>query len=106
HGLPYAYIDGQCEIRLPAGALLIEISKGPEYQPLRREITLGAGQMALRLAIERWINLREQGWYAGDTRAEFMTPHATLLEAAAEDLSVVNLLARSARLVGPVVAVS
>ena len=37
-GLPHAYIDGDCEIRLPAGPLFIEISKGPEYQTLRREI--------------------------------------------------------------------
>jgi hypothetical protein len=102
HGLPHAYIDGQCEIQLPAGTLLIEINKGPEYQTLRREITLGAGQIALRFVIERWINLREEGWYSGDTRAEFMTPHAALLEAAAEDLSVVNLLARSSRIVSPV----
>src|SRR5262249_14213553 len=95
HGLPCAYIDGQCEIRLPASRLLVEISKGPEYQTLRREVTLGTGQMALRLAIERWINLRAEGWYSGDTHAELMMPHAALLEAAAEDLAVVNLLARS-----------
>lgn len=106
HGLPHAYIDGQCEIRLPAGPLLIEISKGPEYQTLRREMTLGVGQMALRLEIERWINLREEGWYSGDTHAEFMTPHAALLEAAGEDVSVVNLLARSSRIVSPVEATS
>ena len=98
-GRPYAYIDGQCEIRLPAGRLLVEVSKGPEYQPLEREITLGVGRLALRLTIERWINLRKDGWYSGDTRAEFMTPHAALLEAAAEDLGVVNLLARSTRIV-------
>jgi hypothetical protein len=95
NGLPHAYIDGQCEIRLPAGSLLVEISKGPEYQTLRREITLGAGQLALRFVIERWIDLREERWYSGDTRVEFITPHAALLEAAAEDLGVVNLLARS-----------
>ncbi len=106
NGLPYAYIDGQCEIQLPAGTLLIEISKGPEYQTLRHEITLGAGQMALRFAIERWIHVREKNWYSGDTRAEFLTPHAALLEAAAEDLSVVNLLARSSRSQCPVEATS
>jgi hypothetical protein len=92
--LPYAYIDGTCEIRVPTGPLLIEIDKGPEYQPLRRQVQLGIGQMALRFAFERWIDLRKEGWYSGDAHAEFMTPHAALLEAAAEDLAVVNLLAR------------
>jgi hypothetical protein len=89
----YAYIDGSCEIRLPAGPITVEVHKGFEYTPLHREVTLGAGQISLRLALERWTNLREQGWYAGDCRAHFLTPHAALLEGAAEDLAVVNLLA-------------
>jgi hypothetical protein len=92
--LRHSYIDGSCEIRLPSGTLLVEVDKGPEYQPLRREVKLGTGQIALRLAIERWIDLRKEGWYPGDAHVEFMTPHAALLEAAAEDLAVVNLLAR------------
>jgi hypothetical protein len=32
-GKQYAYIDGTCEIDLPAGQLLVEIHKGPEYTP-------------------------------------------------------------------------
>ena len=57
------------------------------------EVTLGPGKLALRLAIERWINLRSERWYCGDTTVFLMTPHAALLEAAVEDLAVVNLLA-------------
>ena len=37
--------------------------------------------------------MRAEGWYSGDTRVTSLTPHAALLEAAAEDLAVVNLLA-------------
>src|SRR5262249_11907550 len=33
-------------------------------------------------------------WFAGDTRAHALSPHAALLEAAAEDLAVIHLLAR------------
>lgn len=88
----YAYIDGTCEIQLPADPVRIEVSKGFEYSPLRVETALGPGKMALRFAVERWTNLRSEGWYAGDTRTHFLTPHAALLEAAAEDLAVVNLL--------------
>ena len=35
----FVYIDGTCEIRLPAGTIFIEGFKGPEYSPLRRQLT-------------------------------------------------------------------
>jgi hypothetical protein len=90
----FAYIDGACEVRLPPGPVAVELSKGPEYSPLRREVTLGPGQLALRFVVERWADLRPEGWYAGDVRATELLPHAALLEGAAEGLAVVNLLAR------------
>jgi hypothetical protein len=87
-------IDGNCEVRLPTGVpLTVEVQKGLEYAPLRREVALGAGQMALRLAVERWSDLRAEGWYPGDTRCHFLPPHAAALEGAAEDLAAVNVLA-------------
>jgi hypothetical protein len=97
----YAYIDGTCEIPLPPGPTVIEVGKGPEYLPLREETVLRPGQLAVRLTVQRWRDLRREGWYAGDTRAHFLTPHAALLEAAAEDLAVVNLLACVCRIQSP-----
>jgi hypothetical protein len=98
----FAYIDGACEIRLPAGVpLRVRAAKGPEYEPLDREVTLGAGQMALRFAVRRWSHLAAEGWHAGDSRVHFISPHAALLEAAAEDVGVVNLLACAQRLPSP-----
>jgi hypothetical protein len=93
----YAYIDGTCEIQLPADPVTVELLKGLEYKPLRQEIALGPGKLTLRLAIERWTDWRADGWYSGDTRAHFLSPHAALLEGAAEDLAVVNLLAFESR---------
>ena len=91
----WCIIDGSCEVPLPAGVpLRVQASKGPEYRPLDETVSLGAGQMALRFAIDRWSDLRSEGWFAGDSRCHFLSPHAALLEAAAEDLDVVNLLAR------------
>ncbi len=58
----WAYIDGACEILLPPGKLHIEIAKGPEYTPIDEEMTLLAGKMALRFTIERWSDVRKQGW--------------------------------------------
>jgi hypothetical protein len=88
----WCYIDGTCEILVPPGQLHIEITKGPEYKPIDEEITLLAGKMSLRFTIERWCDMRKEGWYSGDTRVHFMSPDAALLEGQAEDVAVVNLL--------------
>jgi hypothetical protein len=98
---PHAYIDGACEVRLPAGQVHVEIHKGPEYAPQRLEVPLGPGKLALRFAVERWADLRADGWYSGDVRCHFLPPHAALLEAGAEDLAVVNLLALECEAPGP-----
>src|SRR5262249_39197652 len=76
-----------------AASITIEVTKGFEFKPLREVVTLAPGKIALRFALERWVDLRKEGWYSGDIRAHFLTPHGALLEAAAEDLAVVNLLA-------------
>ncbi len=91
---PHAYIDGSCEINLPPGLLQVQIDKGPEYRPFRTEVQLAPGKLALRFQIERWTDLRAQGWYSGDTCVHFLPPHAALLEAQAEDVAVVNLLVK------------
>src|SRR5262249_39523980 len=88
------HIDGGCEARLPAGAIQAWISRGPEYRPAHREVSLAHGQMSLRLSMERIFDWRERGWYPGDCRAHELSPHAALLEGRAEGLSVVQLLAR------------
>jgi hypothetical protein len=94
NGEAHAYIDGACEINLPAGLVKVAISKGPEYKPIASEVVLAPGRMALRFTVEPWSDVRADRWYSGDTRAHFLSPHAALLEACAEDLAVVNLLAR------------
>jgi hypothetical protein len=89
------YIDGSCEMPLPAAVpLRVRVAKGPEYTPIDETVSLGAGQMALRLSVNRWTDSRAEGWKSIDARCHFLTPHAALLEAGAEDLDVVNLLAR------------
>ena len=91
-------IDGACEIPLPAGVpLRVQATKGPEFTPLDQTVTLGPGQMALRFAIARWTDPRTDGWVSVDSRCHFLTPHDALLEAAAEGVGVVNLLATTQR---------
>jgi hypothetical protein len=96
----WSYIDGSCEIAIPPGELTVEATKGPEYRPLRETVRLPAGKLALRFAIERWTDLRADGWYSGDARAHVLSPHAALLEAQAEGLAVVNLLASETAIAG------
>jgi hypothetical protein len=93
---PFAYIDGSCEIALPVGAIHVTICKGPEYISQEQQIQLAAGKLALRFTLERWSDIRQQAWHPGDCRCHFLSPHAALLEGAAEDLAVVNLLACTA----------
>jgi hypothetical protein len=93
-GKAWAYIDGSCEINLPPGPLHISAAKGPEHRPLEADVQLVPGKLSLRFEIERWSDIRADGWRPGDTRCHFIAPHAALLEAQAEDLSVVHLLAR------------
>jgi hypothetical protein len=89
----YAYIDGACEISLPAGPITVAVSKGPEYRPLRQTVDLKAGQLSMRLVLHRWTDLRAEGWYSGDVHIGCLSPDAALLEAAAEDVAVANLVA-------------
>jgi hypothetical protein len=94
----YAYIDGACEIRLPAGVIRVEAYKGFEYKPLDESVRLVAGKLALRFTMERWADLRREGWFAGDGWARSLTPHAALLEGAGENLAVVNVLAEETQI--------
>ncbi len=96
---PWAYVPGAFEINLPPGTIHAEIRKGPEYRPILEMFQLNPGKLALRFNIERCLDLPAQGWYSGDGRVHVMSPHAALLEAQAEDVHVVNLLASSVDMV-------
>ena len=45
------------------------------------------------LKLERAVDLRRQGWVTADTHVHFISPHTAWLEAQAEGLNVINLLA-------------
>jgi len=86
-------INGACEIPLPAGVpLRVQVAKGPEWTPMDETVTLGSGQISLRFGISRSA-AANPGWVSVDTRCHFIAPHSALLEAQAEGLDVVNLLA-------------
>lgn len=90
---PYAYIDGKFQIELPIGEVFVEITKGFEYQPIRKRIVIEPGQRELLLSIHKEIQWRERGWVTADTHVHFLSPQTAWLEAKAEGVNLVNLLA-------------
>jgi hypothetical protein len=89
----YAYVDGAFRAELPVGEVFVEASKGFEYEPLRARLQVKAGQKELVIKLERAVDLRRQGWVTADTHVHFISPDTARLEAQAEGLNVINLLA-------------
>jgi hypothetical protein len=90
---PYAYVDGAFRAELPVGDVFVEASKGFEYEPLRARVRVEPGQTELVLELQRGTDLRRQGWITADTHVHFISPDTARLEAQAEGLNVINLLA-------------
>ncbi len=70
-----------------------EAVRGFEYTPVREKIEVKPGQRHLTLKLKRAFDMKERGYYSGDTHVHFLSSQSAHLEAAGEDLNVVNLLA-------------
>lgn len=93
-GKTWAYVPGQTRLRLPEGDYSIEVSRGLETTPVAKRFHVVAGKPTrLRIELERWSDIRRDGWYSGDTHVHFVDPQAGLLELEGEDLNVLNILA-------------
>jgi hypothetical protein len=58
--------DGDIAL-LPPGQLTVELTRGPEYRRLRRELTIPRSATAeLAFQLERWIDPAASGFYSGD----------------------------------------
>jgi hypothetical protein len=89
----FAYVDGTFLVDLPPGEVYLEMTKGFEYQAVRKRLEIQPGQRELTLEIPRLTNLRTQGWVTADTHTHYLSPTTALLEAQAEGLNLINLLA-------------
>jgi hypothetical protein len=89
----YAYVDGRFQMELPVGEVYVEIAKGFEYRPVRQRISIQPGQRELTLRVARAFDWRCQGWVTADTHVHFLSPQTAWLEAQAEGINLVNLLA-------------
>ncbi|MBN4059296.1 CehA/McbA family metallohydrolase [Dehalococcoides mccartyi] len=89
----YAYIDGTFQGELPVGDVYVEVSKGFEFEPIRQKLNIKPGQRELEITMDRNTDLRVAGWVTADTHTHFLTPETAHLEAAAEGINIINLLA-------------
>ncbi len=89
----YAYVPGRFEIDLPAGEVEVEVVGGFDRRPYRTRLTIGPGTNRIELPLERAIELHAGRWVTADSHVHFLAPSTALLQAAAEDVDLVNLLA-------------
>lgn len=92
--------SGVFEKSLPPGRTQIRIWRGFETRAVDKEITLQAGATnEIRFSLERVVDLRHRGWYAGDSHDHMIHGERTIpvdfdfvaLTAQAEDLQYLSL---------------
>ena len=67
HFHPQIYRANGETVKLPAGDYHVKVSRGPEIKPLRRKLTVVAGQRNTILApLSHWIDPSTMGWWSGD----------------------------------------
>lgn len=92
-GDTYAYVPGVFEIDLPPGLVALEVVKGFDHRPVRTTLAVAPDTRNLAVTIERAIDLRAEGWRTSDSHVHALAPSTALLQAAAEDLTFIHLLA-------------
>lgn len=97
-GTTQFYSAGKSSIQLPAGTATIKVSKGPEYKVRVEKFEIpGGATVEHQIALTRWINMPQQGWYSADDHLHIPRPSpesngplSKMLQA--EDINVGNLL--------------
>ncbi len=87
------YIPGEISIDLPLGEVFLEVTKGFEIAPVRKTVEVTGDTDEINIELERVLHWRERGWVTADTHVHFLSPGTAMLEGAAEDVNVINLLA-------------
>ena len=90
----FAYVEPNFIVPLAEGSYDIEVARGLEYEPQTVQLEVSESNVpTVDVRLRRWSNVREQGWYSGDTHVHFLDPRTAFLELRGEDLQVVNILA-------------
>ena len=52
---------------LPPGTYTLQVERGKEYVPLLQQLSIGAQDISLEVALQRWSDMASRGWYSGET---------------------------------------
>jgi hypothetical protein len=96
----YFHTKGQFEVELPPGPTSLAFSKGFEYLPVEKEVTITPNHTeSLTVKLQRLDNLPAKGWWDGDNHFHMNyagvyrnTTQLLLEQAEAEDIHVSNNL--------------
>lgn len=86
------------DMPVPPGEYTLVVRRGAEHIPIQAEFTVPPGEIVEKTyTIERWVDMRDHGWYSGDDHV-----HARMLDAGdadrlmawlkAEDLHLANIV--------------
>src|SRR4029077_9265809 len=70
----FAYVDGAFQVELPVGDVYLEMTKGFEYEAVRKKLEIKPDQQELNLEISRITHFRSRGWVTADTHVHFLSP--------------------------------
>lgn len=92
------YTPGSYQVEVPPGLLTLEVTKGFEYSPVVRDVTVRAGETVdVTVPLRRRIHLPAGGWFAGTTHTHMNyggnfhnTPEYLLLMAHGAGLQIVS----------------
>ncbi|HYS78421.1 MAG TPA: hypothetical protein VEO94_06255, partial [Candidatus Dormibacteraeota bacterium] len=96
----YFHTPGASEVVVPAGPIAIEAIRGLERRVVTKRLDVTPGAVVpVRIALERIADLPSKGWWSGDLHVHMNyggayrnTPKHLALQAAAEDLAVIENL--------------
>lgn len=97
----FFYSNGNCELETEPGKVAITVTKGLEYEFIKKEIVVQAGQNPdITIKMKKWLDLSRDGFFGADVHihpnyaaAKYqITPEDVLMIARAEDIHVPNLL--------------
>ena len=104
---PQIYRQNGEHVLLPVGKYTISFTRGPEYIPQTKELTVppGAKTIDVQFQLKRWIQLAKYGWYSADHHVhaagcshydspeEGVNPKDMWRQALGEDLNIAAVLA-------------
>jgi TolB protein len=96
----YFHADGATTLTAPAGAVVVEVTRGLEHAVERRSVVVAADSTTtVRVALRRIADLPRAGWWSGDLHVHMnyggayrADPITLSLQARAEDVHVVENL--------------